>query len=149
MYTLLSSKGITIVCLLLFLCCSTAFGQKIKKDRSQAIAAIEAVGGHVITSKDNMNFSYLRTDEIGDVLVIYQCQGNTVTTVLFLCNEPTHVPLRALQAFKTMDLGYEVDPNQPKVFKGRNSCYYAGYARYNGVNDYQKNLFYLEVKLLD
>lgn len=128
----------------------SAFCQKIKKDKQLAIAEIKSTGRNVYTTSDDTNnFYYKRYDEDGDATVYYTCENNIVRKVLFICQDPTQVSKRSLQAFKTVDSGYELDPLIRGVFKGRNSSYYEGKARYEGVTNYNDKKFYLEIIILD
>ncbi|SIT25077.1 hypothetical protein SAMN05421788_106236 [Filimonas lacunae] len=139
-----------IFTLVVLLGSSVSHAQKIKKDRQSAIAEIKNNGRSVYPLNDDSNsFYYKRYDEEGDATVLYVCENDQVRKVLFICQDPTQVPKRSLQAFKTVNSGYEVDPIIKGVFKGTNSCYYEGKARYEGVNNYQDKKFYLEIVLLD
>ena len=113
-----------IILFLIFLFAATTYGQKIKKEKEAAITEIKNSGRSIYPLKDDPNsFYYKRYDGDGDATVLYVCENNKVRKVLFICEDPTQVPKRSLQAFKTVESGYEVDPLIKGVFKGTNSCY--------------------------
>lgn len=138
-----------IIFLFIFLVPINNFAQKIERNKQNAINEITREGKtvHKMDGDDN-SFYYTRYDEIGEAIVLYTCEGNYVRKVVFICEDPTHVPKRALQAFKTAK-NYKVDPDLQGVFTGTNSCYYDGNARYEGVQNFNSKKFYLEILLHD
>jgi hypothetical protein len=128
---------------------TNANSQKIKKNKDAAIAEITKAGSTVYTMKDAPNnFYYKRYDEKGDATVLYICEGNYVRKVLFICEDPSNVPQRLKESFRTA-IDYNFDTPSPGVFTANETCYCDTKARYEGVNNYNEKKFYLEIILLD
>ncbi|MBS1585486.1 MAG: hypothetical protein JSS82_08050 [Bacteroidetes bacterium] len=135
---------------ILFLClwaiAISAQAQKISRDKQTCINNIKAAGYEVKNPKTDI-FGYIRFDKFGKSAVYYECTGNIVRQVTFLCENglmPTKMWREVLANMSWEDQKKSLDDakatgeeNDHTTLYAYDTEYYTGKAKYTYRNDYQ------------